>query len=65
MTTGRERPAQSADVTDDAERALRERILQRRLAQTQLPEGTKRESVFQRLGGRVGEGQLELRYGQR
>ena len=28
-TTGRERPAQSADVTDDAERALRERIRKR------------------------------------
>ena len=59
-TMGRERPAQSADVTDDAERALRERILQRRLAQAQLPEGAKRESVFQRLGGRAGEGQLQV-----
>ena len=60
MTTGRERPAQSADVTDDAERALRERILQQQLAQAQLPEGAKRESVFQRLGGRAGEGQLQV-----
>ena len=35
-TTGLERPA---DVSDDAERALRERIQQRRLAQAQPPRG--------------------------
>ena len=59
-TTGRERPAQSVDVTDDAEWALRERIRQRRLQKS-----TRRESVFQRLGGRAGsptgEGQFQVR----
>ena len=32
---GRERPAQFADVSDDAERALREQIQQRQLTQAQ------------------------------
>ena len=57
VTAGLERPA---DVSDEAERALRERIQQRRLAQAQPQRGRQiaptagRGSVFQRLGGRPG-----------
>ena len=57
VTAGMERPA---DVSDDAEKALRERIQQRRLAQAQPQRGREvaptagRGSIFQWLGGRPG-----------
>ena len=50
--------ARPADISDEAERALRERIQQRQLAQAQPQRGRQaaptggRTSVFQRLGGR-------------
>ena len=51
---GQERPAQFADVSDDAERALREQIQQRQLTQAQrtrtVPCSARRGSVFQHLG---------------
>ena len=57
ITAGLERPA---DVSDDAERALRERIQQRLLAQVQNQQSREvaptagRGSIFQRLGGQPG-----------
>ena len=57
VTTGMERPA---EVSDDVEKAIWERIQQRRLAQAQPQRGwevaptTSHGSVFQRLGGRPG-----------
>ena len=55
-TTGWERPAHTADVSDDAERALQERIQPRQVAQAQPVPGRAvaatagRGSVFQWLG---------------
>ena len=53
---GRERLAQFAEVSDDAERALRERIQQRQLTQAHrtrtVPNSAGRGSVFQHLGSR-------------
>ena len=53
---GQERPAQFADVSDDAERALQEQIQQRQLTQAQrtrtVPCSAGHGSVFQHLGSR-------------